>query len=453
MGEDQLQTDSSTLWIDVSTLLRWEGKVTGIPRVVSQYVDLLSKQPGLRERLCAFNACLRVYEEVPLRAVPRPAPAQPTCRPAASRPSWRSALRDRFRPLYRVLPTDLQHFCREGFSALRYLARFLVRSGGRSLMNLSRSLLYAAVRLVVRRPARPLFADGDVLFMPGASWDDFGACDALARIKQTQRLYVVPFIHDVIPAKLPHVVAPLLAKLFDPWIRKLLRLSDLVLTNSHFSRGDLIAEAAGWGVPVPPIEVVRLGDAPAGFDRPARPAGLPRSVESFALSVGTFEIRKNHWLLYQTWRRLIEECGDRVPPLVLAGRPGWGTRDLLVQMQTDPLVRDRIVVLFDVTDEELSWLYRNCLFTLYPSFYEGWGLPVAESLAHGKHCVCSSATSVPEVGGDLADYHDPLDGTRLMDLVRRVLFEPGYREGREERIRRASSAPRPGRNAPPASPR
>ncbi|HVS34561.1 MAG TPA: glycosyltransferase family 1 protein, partial [Gemmataceae bacterium] len=352
--------------------------------------------------------------------------------PLAGRTTWR----DRLRPLHRALPTDLQHASREGFSALRYLARFLFRSCRTSLTNLGRSLGRAAARLVLRRKDRLLFRDGDVLFVPGASWDDYGAFDALARIKEKLRLSVVPIVYDVIPAKLPQVCQPLLPKLFDPWIRKLLAQSDLILTISRYSRGDLLSLAEELGVPAPPVEVIRLGDSPAGFDRAARPAALPPEVETFALCVGTFEVRKNHWLLYHVWRRLIEQHGERTPPLVLAGRMGWAVKDLLQQIQTDPRVRDRIVILFDVTDEELSWLYRTCLFTLYPSFYEGWGLPVAESLAHGKHCICSNATSVPEVGGDLVDYHDPLDGMRCIELAQRALFEPGYREARENRIRR-----------------
>ena len=242
-------------------------------------------------------------------------------------------------------------------------------------MKLGRDLVRGAERLGLRRNAPDLFADGDVLFIPGASWDDLGAFDALVRIKQTRRLAVVPIVYDVIPARLPQACEPLLVQLFAPWIRKLLTLSDLILTISRWSRRDLIALAEELGVAAPPVEVIRLGDTPAGFNRPARPANLPPGVGTFALSVGTFEVRKNHWLLYHVWRRLIETHGDRVPPLVLAGRMGWATKDVRQLIQADPMARDRILVLFDATDEELSWLYAHCLFTLYPSHYEGWACP------------------------------------------------------------------------------
>ena len=425
---------TADLWLDVTTLLRCQGRINGIPRTVSQLAGALAQAPGLRVRFCAFQDWRRRYVEVP-----RPAPAD-AVRPTESlhstappRPcrSWRGWLRS----LHRALPADLQQASREGYSALQYLKTFLSRLGRASLMNLHRGLDRGAVRLGLRRDAPILFKDGDVLFIPGASWDDLGAFDALARIRRSRRLSIIPLVYDVIPARLPQACEPRLPQLFTPWIRKLLVQSDLILTISHWSRRDLLALAEEWGVPAPPVEVIRLGDAPAGFERSARPANLPPDIQTFALSVGTLEVRKNHWLLYHAWRRLIERFGDRTPPLVLAGGMGWATKDLRHLIQADPLVRDRIILLFDVSDEELSWLYRNCQFTLYPSHYEGWGLPVAESLVYGKYCICTNASSVPEVAGDLVDYHDPLDGMACMALIQRALFEPGFLQGREERIR------------------
>ena len=70
---------------------------------------------------------------------------------------------------------------------------------------------------------------------------------------------------------------------------------------------------------------------------------------------------------------------------------------------------DRIVHLEDVADPELADFYRACAFTIFPSLAEGWGLPVAESLATGKFCLASNATAIPEVGGDLVGYFDPAD--------------------------------------------
>jgi hypothetical protein len=66
--------------------------------------------------------------------------------------------------------------------------------------------------------------------------------------------------------------------------------------------------------------------------------------------------------------------------------------------------------------------------------YEGWGLPIAESLAAGKYCIAGNATSLPEVGGDFIDYFDPMDYPACYRLVHRAVTDPGYVRQREERI-------------------
>jgi glycosyltransferase involved in cell wall biosynthesis len=88
-----------------------------------------------------------------------------------------------------------------------------------------------------------------------------------------------------------------------------------------------------------------------------------------------------------------------------------------------------------LSDAELDVAYHHCQFTLFPSLAEGWGLPVAESLAHGKFCLASNRTSIPEVGGDLIDYFDPSDDDDVVAKIERLLFEPGYLAAREARLR------------------
>jgi glycosyltransferase involved in cell wall biosynthesis len=196
--------------------------------------------------------------------------------------------------------------------------------------------------------------------------------------------------------------------------------------------------ATDLGRPAPPVWVLRLGDDATTEQVPVYPRELPAGWEAkhFILTVGTVEGRKNHRLLYHVWRRLLEQFGPTVPPLVIAGEFGWLTSDLRQEITRDPLVRDHLLFLPRLADAELGWLYKHCLFTLYPSLYEGWGLPVAEGLARGKYCIASSASALPEAGGDLIDYHDPLDFVECFQLIKRALFEEGFVQRREERLRR-----------------
>lgn len=88
----------------------------------------------------------------------------------------------------------------------------------------------------------------------------------------------------------------------------------------------------------------------------------------------------------------------------------------------------------DLSDSELRQAYRSCLFTVFPSLCEGWGLPIAESLIQGKFCVASNRTSIPEVGGDFVDYFDPSDEDEALAKIERLLFDPAYLVTREARL-------------------
>jgi hypothetical protein len=87
-----------------------------------------------------------------------------------------------------------------------------------------------------------------------------------------------------------------------------------------------------------------------------------------------------------------------------------------------------------VSDPDLANLYKGSAFTLYPSSYEGWGLPVTESLCYGKAALLSDSSSLPEAGGDFADYFKLGDAEGLLAALERLMFDTDYRQQREKRI-------------------
>ena len=105
---------------------------------------------------------------------------------------------------------------------------------------------------------------------------------------------------------------------------------------------------------------------------------------------------------------------------------------------TVPLRIERlgIVHVEDPSDADLTALYRGCLFTVFPSLYEGWGLPVTESLAFGKPCVVAAVASLPEAGGDLARYFDPDNLHDAVGVIRAVLQDRPGLAAWEARVRR-----------------
>jgi glycosyltransferase involved in cell wall biosynthesis len=189
------------------------------------------------------------------------------------------------------------------------------------------------------------------------------------------------------------------------------------------------------GCPLPRVEVVELGsglsDRPLDADE--KVIGFPRP---FVLFVSTIEVRKNHRLLVRVWRRLLERHGaDAIPTLIFAGQIGWLVDDLMADLAASGYLGGKIVLMPGLSEAELRQAYRSCLFTVFPSLCEGWGLPVAESLVQGKFCVASNCTSIPEVGGDLIDYFDPTDDDDALAKIERVLLDPAYLAAREARLR------------------
>jgi glycosyltransferase involved in cell wall biosynthesis len=146
---------------------------------------------------------------------------------------------------------------------------------------------------------------------------------------------------------------------------------------------------------------------------------------------------KNQILLLKVWARLMQTYGERTPYLILVGKYFEPSS---IESNIDVVTlrwkrKDRIVHLDDVSDDELAALYQECIFTVFPSLAEGWGLPVAESLAAGKLCLASNATAIPEVGGSLLEYFDPTDAGECYRKVELYLFDSERRARAEARIR------------------
>lgn len=115
----------------------------------------------------------------------------------------------------------------------------------------------------------------------------------------------------------------------------------------------------------------------------------------FLLSTGTIEPRKNQAFLLDVYQQFRGRGGDAIP-LVFAGKMGWMMKDFKNRIATSPWTSD-IHILGYVSDSELIWLYQHCLVSLYPSQYEGFGLPILEGITHGAITLCSKSTSMIEI--------------------------------------------------------
>jgi glycosyltransferase involved in cell wall biosynthesis len=295
-------------------------------------------------------------------------------------------------------------------------------------------------RWLLAHPARAErldFSRIDRYISVGCSWDR-NDLEAIYRHKQRHGFRVTTCVYDLVPLVMPDVVGPGLKEQFPPYLCSLLWASDAVACISESTKRDLEAFIETSGAPRPALEVCRLGSAPdiRGADR--RPGVADRLVgRPFALYVATYEPRKNHEFLHFLWNELVRRGNVAPIPLVLAGRPGWRTSELFERMRLNArLFPEHLVLAEGATDAEIAWLYRNSRFTVFPSLYEGWGLPVTESLFHGKFCVAADNSSLREAGQGLVRNIDLLDGREWLAEIERCICDDGYLRRREDQIAR-----------------
>jgi alpha-1,3-rhamnosyl/mannosyltransferase len=158
--------------------------------------------------------------------------------------------------------------------------------------------------------------------------------------------------------------------------------------------------------------------------RPKALRDLPSG--SFWLSVGTIEPRKNQSHLAKAYARYLELKGEPMP-LVFAGGKGWLMDDFQHQLR-ELGIESQVIFTDYVSDEELIWLYQNCYANLYPSLFEGFGLPILEGLQFGAPTLTSTSTSLPEVAGEAAILLPPEDSEAWAEAMLQLVFNKGERD-------------------------
>ncbi len=148
--------------------------------------------------------------------------------------------------------------------------------------------------------------------------------------------------------------------------------------------------------------------------------------KKFVVYCSTIEARKNHQTLIHVWERLIEDLDlDSVPILIFVGRWGWGFETVQRMYERCWRLRPKLQIRERVTDSELIWLYKNAIFTAFPSLAEGFGLAAAESLSFGTPVITSSCAALSEATEGLMPGIDPLDVPEWTRVIENLLLDEG----------------------------
>jgi glycosyltransferase involved in cell wall biosynthesis len=241
-------------------------------------------------------------------------------------------------------------------------------------------------------------------------------------------------IHDVIPLLWPrfftlrHRLVVALAS------RRVRRLADLVISPSEATKADIVRRVQ--------IAAERIRVIPWGCEARFHPGGDPERLAlvrrkyalpaRYVLCVSTLEPRKNLRRLLHAYALLKRTWQDDELKLVIAGRKGWFYEDIFATVTTLNLHQDVVFPGF-VNDEDLPDLYRGAQLFVFPSLYEGFGLPILEAMASGVPVVTSNTSSMPEVAADAAILVDPHHPQALAEGLRRLLSEAELRQDLQRR--------------------
>ncbi len=244
---------------------------------------------------------------------------------------------------------------------------------------------------------------GQFLFNTGHSGLEQPGYPALLKRQGVRPLF---FVHDLIPITHPEYCRPGEHVRHARRMDNVLDLADGIIANSQATLDGLADYARASGKAMPPAVVALL--AP-GLEA-APPAAAAPAAPPYFVALGTIEPRKNHLLLLQLWRHLVERLGEAAPRLLVIGQRGWECENAVDLLERCAALRGVVSEIPRCADAELADYLRHAQALLFPSFAEGYGLPLAEALALGVPAIASDLPAFREIAGDVPEYLDPLDG-------------------------------------------
>lgn len=252
----------------------------------------------------------------------------------------------------------------------------------------------------------PKFQEMDLIFAPF-----FSALPLFAAPKAKK----VVTAHDLVFYRFPNHQNQKITNYFKK--RSLLAASqaDLILADSVSTKNDLVKFQK---IPAEKIRVVYLGKDI--IYRPSSP-NTP-NIPNFLLTVGTLEPRKNLVNLIKGYE-LLDEKTRQIYPLKIVGGRGWNNEEFDKIFENSP-AKNQIQVLGYLTKEELKKLYNQASLFIYPSLFEGFGLPPLEAMASGCPVLVSTAPSLIEVVGSAGEYLDPKDPKDIAKKINYLLANP-----------------------------
>lgn len=310
----------------------------------------------------------------------------------------------------------VQHYGHHACAVVRWAGRLWVLPRAQSAALFAWLAYPVAPRGAVWIIARGIMASGWSQDVAGSIFLNTGhtGLHEDAYVVMLRKLGVLPVfvVHDLIPITHPEYCRADEDEKHKRRMQHVLALGHGVVVNSQATLDDLCQFASQSKLPVPPAVVGLL--APGMIKTQA---GVRPMVAPYFVILGTIEPRKNHVMLLQVWRHLVEKLGDRAPRLLVIGQRGWECENVVDLLERCAALKGFVTELASCSDEELVTYLHHAQALLFPSFVEGYGMPLVEALAHGVPVIASDLAVFREIAEDIPEYVDPLDGKRWGEMV------------------------------------
>lgn len=398
------------IYIDITQLYNWQGKVTGIQRVMDEISRRFIHDDHFSPVFIVWQKNTASFYEVDFKDTSQEKERNQTASAPKETPPVSPSIAKTKKLLSKI-----------------YYRVPLVRRAYNLYSTANGRLAKVAV------PGRVVTIEDDsLLFMPhGGVWESETYIRTILNLQKTHSVKLITILFDTVPVLTPQFAVEAITIVFGNYMKQVLPKADLVLAISKNTAEDAQKWLRSVGEnQINNLKVFRLGDE-VGEQHPVK-VDVPKD---YILCVGTIEVRKNHTALYYAYKLAVGE-GKEMPPIVIVGRVGWMAGDIYTLIKADPETKDMFIFLHNATDDELAWLYQNALFSIYPSFYEGWGLPIAESLLRGTPCLASETSSMKEVGGELVDYFSPFSPEKIKDSINAYYTNPELLQKLRQRIKK-----------------
>ncbi len=255
--------------------------------------------------------------------------------------------------------------------------------------------------------------------------------DALPKYNSRYKTVRMMTIYDIIPLLFPDYFEEKFIERFRRIVTSFIKNKDFLFTISENSRKDV---SEYFGMDPQRIIVTPLAASPTLYF-PVSDVNLIEKTKihfglqgnPYFLTLATIEKRKNLQTSIAAFKKIINEPDGKDFHFVLIGTVGWKVEKLLKEIQEDKQLRDRVHFTGFIEDKYLSALYSGATGFVYPSFYEGFGLPPLEAMQCGVPVICSNTSSLPEVVGDAGILVDPGDADGIAEAMKQLITNDSVR--------------------------